>query len=88
MKKLIWKLEVVIEVAEEWVADGYEPHAERVERELKQSLPYAYGHELSVKAKVLTAPKKEVIQELQGYKPKKERKMSEAYKRKLVRSKY
>lgn len=64
-----WKIEVTMTVADSWIADGFNL-AERVQRgeiveHMQELLPYAYGHEVVVKVKVLKAPDERVIKNLQ-----------------------
>lgn len=59
----VWTVE--LRVNKEWVADGYDPTDEDVERMLQKRLPYAYGHEVS--ARVLTRPSDAVMAYAQGY---------------------
>lgn len=67
MKKLKWKLEVTIEVAELWVEDGFEASPEYIKEFIEDELlPWAYAHEKKVTVKTISAPLKEKIKELQG----------------------
>lgn len=58
-----WTIE--IEVDPTWVADGFDLDDDRAHEMLCRELPHAYGHEL--KARVLSAPKPELIRKAQGY---------------------
>jgi hypothetical protein len=66
-----WKIEVTLAVEDSWVADGFDATKEIMEERLKELLPYAYSFEFKVRAKVIEAPPKQKIKELQGYVPKK-----------------
>lgn len=63
MKTFKWVVE--FEVTETWVEDGFEITQDRAEDMLANALPYAYGNELS--AKVIKAPKQDLIRKTQGY---------------------
>lgn len=64
-KMMKWVIEV--EVAECWVADGYEANADRVkEAILNYSLGYAQDEE--VRVKTLKRPSAKAIRQAQGYK--------------------
>lgn len=63
-----WKLEVEIEVTEDWVADGYEATPERIQRVLEENdMTWCMPDEYRVKVKTLSAPKQEAVRKLQGY---------------------
>lgn len=62
-RKYKWVVE--IEVADTWVADGFDLDDDRAHKMLAEHLPYAYGHEL--KARVLKAPDPDAIAKEQGY---------------------
>ena len=67
--KRTWIIEVKLAVEDSWIADGFDMNAERlivVEDMLSGLLPYAYGHEFTVKAKVIKSPDKAIISRLQG----------------------
>lgn len=67
-----WKMQIELEVSENWVEDGFNMSDEwRIEK-LKEhftsdQLPYAYDHEVIVKVKIISAPAKDKILEIQGY---------------------
>ena len=62
-----WELNVKISVADSWVADGFnlKERMDEVEEALTRMLPFAYGHELEIKLKILSAPTPQVIAALQ-----------------------
>lgn len=60
MKTWIFKLEV----ADSWVADGFDCTEEHLEEIAGRILPYAYSHE--VKLSVVKAPDAQVIRDLQS----------------------
>lgn len=64
-----WKLEVTIEVADTWVADGYEATPERVQRILEENdMTWTrIGDEYRVRVKTLDAPHTGTVRALQGY---------------------
>lgn len=68
--KRTWKIELTVSVDDTWIADGFDA-SERIDQiqDLLAGdlLPYAYGHEIDVKAKVKTAPRRSIIRKLQGY---------------------
>lgn len=64
-----WNININLKVADSWIADGFDA-AERIEQIkelLTELLPYAYDHELIITPTIKTAPKKDKINELQGY---------------------
>lgn len=63
-----FKIEITLKVADSWVADGFDAseRLEEIEEQIASILPFAYGHELQVKAKVIYAPSKAVINGLQS----------------------
>jgi hypothetical protein len=63
-KKFKWTVE--FEVAECWVADGFDLTDERAHDMLAQRLSAAYGHEL--KARVIKYPKALDVAKAQGFK--------------------
>lgn len=64
-----WKIEIEMKVADAWVADGFDAseRIEDIQDALSHLIPYAYGNEVTVKAKIISAPKQEIILKLQGY---------------------
>lgn len=50
MKK--WKIQLTVEVSENWVEDGFDLNESEREEQIKEAfanmLPYAYGHEVKV----------------------------------------
>lgn len=67
--KRTWIMEVKLEVEDTWIADGFDMNKERVEEveeKISHLLPYAYGHEFTVKAKVTKRPDQAIISCLQG----------------------
>lgn len=62
MKFYKWVVE--FQVADTWVADGFDLTDERAHDMLASDLSYAYGHEL--KAKVIRAPSAAAIAKEQG----------------------
>ena len=65
---LMQKWTVEIEVADTWVADGFELDAERLHNVIMSGmLGYAYDNE--VKVKIIGKPEPKVIREIQGYGP-------------------
>lgn len=71
MKNLKWKLQVTLEVSENWIEDGFDASTkeslEVMEEVLRERLPYAYDHEFKIGIKVISAPDQKVIRKLQGY---------------------
>lgn len=57
MKK--WKIELTVEVSENWIEDGFDFNEPAREEQLKEAiysmLPYAYEHEVKVEIKSNTA---------------------------------
>ena len=67
--KRTWKLEVTLRVDDSWIADGFDMNEEKIEQvidSLSHILPYAYGHEFIVKARVTKRPDKAIISRLQS----------------------
>lgn len=64
-----WKIEITLKVDDSWVEDGFDAseRIEDIQDKIASLLPYAFGHEVIVKAKITQAPAKEVIKKLQGY---------------------
>lgn len=64
-----WKIEITLKVDETWVEDGFDAseRLEEIQDKLADLLPYAYGHEFQIIAKIKSAPDKKAIRELQGY---------------------
>lgn len=65
-----WKIEITMKVADSWIADGFDL-VQRIENgeledHMKSMLPHAYGHEIVIGTKVLSAPDKKVIEGLQN----------------------
>lgn len=62
-----WELKIKVSVADSWIADGFnmKERLEDLQDQVKSMLPYAYGHEVKVKATILTHPNYEVINQLQ-----------------------
>lgn len=63
MKFFKWTVE--IEVAEVWVADGFDLDDDRAQGMLERELGWAYSHEL--RSTVLSAPDPAEIRKAQGY---------------------
>lgn len=63
-----WKLEIKLSVADSWVADGFDAkeRIEEIEDTIKGLLPYAYGHEVIVKARLVSIPDPKQIAALQN----------------------
>jgi hypothetical protein len=53
-----WKLQIDVEVADSWVADGFNlsERLDEVQEAIKNMLPQAYDHEMAVKVKILGQP--------------------------------
>ena len=69
MKAQTWKIEITLNVDNGWVADGFDA-SERVEEIaelMKGMIPSAYAHEVQANVKIVKAPAKDKIRELQGY---------------------
>lgn len=69
MSSQTWKIEITLKVDDGWVADGFDA-SERVEEIaelMKGMIPSAYSHEMRADVKIMKAPAKEKIRELQGY---------------------
>lgn len=66
-----WKIEVTLDVDPTWVADGFDAsHPDRIEEiqdVISGLLPYSYGNEFIVKAKILKAPDPAQIRKEQGW---------------------
>lgn len=64
-----WTIEIKLEVADTWIEDGFNAaeRLEEIEENLSSLLPYAYGHEFKIIAKVKSAPNPAIIRKLQGY---------------------
>lgn len=64
-----WKINVTLKVADTWIEDGFDAaeRLEQIQELLSELLPYAYGREFKVEAKITSAPDKKVIEKLQGY---------------------
>lgn len=62
-RRFVWHLEV--EIAEVWVADGFDLTEERAHEIFCHELGWAQGHE--IKCKVLKAPDPADVREAQGY---------------------
>ncbi len=62
----MFKWVVEIEVAETWVADGFDMTPRAIELMLCGILPYAYSYEF--KGRVIDAPDPRAIRVAQGYK--------------------
>jgi len=62
-----WELKIKVSVADSWIADGFNMNErlEDLEDHVRSMLPYAYGHEVKVKAKILKHPVYEVLNQLQ-----------------------
>ena len=56
---------VKIRVSENWVEDGFDLDADRLQSMLENTLPLAYSHE--VEGEVVTAPDPKEIRRIQGY---------------------
>lgn len=68
MKK--WLIQIEIKVADLWIEDGFDmsKRIEDLEEQIvSQMLPYAYGHEVNVKAKIISKPDPKIIRKMQGY---------------------
>lgn len=67
MAKLTWTIELGIE--DTWIADGFdlktEDDIEALKEAIQHRLPWAYGHEISLR--VLRAPADEKVKKLQGF---------------------
>lgn len=63
MKTFKWVVE--FQVTENWVEDGFNMSEKRALDMLSNTLPYAYGYELS--AKIIKAPDPKLIRKTQGY---------------------
>ena len=63
MNKFKWTIE--IEVAETWVADGFDPTEERFKEMVLTDLIYAYDQEVNVT--ILQRPDPKLIRQAQGY---------------------
>jgi len=63
-----FKIEITLKVADSWIADGFDAseRLEEIEEQITSILPFAYGHELEVIAKLISAPSKAVIEALQS----------------------
>lgn len=63
-----WKLEITVKVADSWVTDGFDlkERLEQIEEQLTTMLPFAYEHELQIKARIVSAPDRKVIEQLQN----------------------
>lgn len=61
-----WKLRIDVEVADSWIADGFNlsERLNEVQEAIKNMLPQAYDHEMAVKVKVLEEPGKDNIEGL------------------------
>ena len=67
-RKFVLRIEMLVD--DSWIADGFScngKHLENVEEYITGLLPYAYGHEFTVKAKLVSGPDKKIINKLQGY---------------------
>lgn len=73
-KRRSFKWTVEFEVAETWVADGFDLDAERANDMIGTALPFSYGWERV--ARVIKAPRKSRILVAQGYSPQKAAKMA------------
>ena len=64
-----WKIEIEMKVNETWIEDGFDAGQRigEIEELISNLLPYAYEYEFQVKAKIKSAPDKQVILNLQGY---------------------
>lgn len=67
-----WKLQLDLSVADNWVSDGVDfsdkEFRERFEEHIRGFMDYAYYEiEFKVKSKVVSAPDKKKVAELQGY---------------------
>lgn len=60
-----YKWTVEFEVADVWVADGFDLDNDRAQEMLEQHIGWAYSHEL--RAKVIKAPSPARIRKEQGY---------------------
>lgn len=67
MSKKTWKLSVTLEVADTWVADGFNAsdRVDEIAQRLADMLPYATPDEVKVKVEVTAAPTPEIIRHLQ-----------------------
>lgn len=63
-----WKLSITVKVADSWVADGFNlsERIEEIEEQIANILPFAYGHEVEIKAKITFSPKATTIEALQN----------------------
>lgn len=62
-----WEIKLTVSVADSWIADGFDM-AERLgdlTEQVQSMLPYAYTHEIAVKAKITKAPDAKQIAALQ-----------------------
>lgn len=65
-----WTIKIEVEISDNWVADGFNLKDDSLDifkEAVENCLPYAYENEIRVKSKILKAPAKEKILELQGY---------------------
>lgn len=63
-----WTIQLTIKVADSWIADGFDANdrLDEISEQVSRILPFAYGHELKVKAMVKTSPNKATIRALQN----------------------
>lgn len=67
-----WNINLELKVSDNWVADGVDfsdkEFLEKLNEHIRGFMPYVYYEvEFKVKSKIVSAPDKKIVKELQGY---------------------
>ena len=63
-----WAFEVKLDIAEMWVADGFNPTADQMEEIIRNAiLQYAYSEEKNVSVKILKRANQRAVAKAQGF---------------------